>query len=111
MKRLLTFALLVAGLTLPIYAQRSASRGGFSGHSAPSFRGGFSASTPQRFTGTPRYIGSTPLSMVPGLRRSGPVNYLARPAYSAVSPYRRPYLPPYRTRVPFVVPGWTGWVG
>jgi hypothetical protein len=40
MKRLPAFALLVAGLTLPIYAQRSASRGGFSGYSAPSFREG-----------------------------------------------------------------------
>jgi hypothetical protein len=49
--------------------------------------------------------------MVPGLRRSGPANYLARPAYSAVSPYRRPYLPPYRARVQFVAPVWTGWLG
>jgi hypothetical protein len=111
MKRLPAFALLVAGITLPVYAQRSASRGGFSGHSAPSFRGGFSAPTPQRFTGAPRYIGNRPLRMVPGLRRNGPANYVARPAYSAVSPYRRPYFPPYRARVHFVAPFWTGWIG
>jgi hypothetical protein len=108
MKRLPAFALLVASLTLPIYAQRSASRGGFSSHAAPSFRGGFSASTPHSFTSAPRYMGSRPLSMAPGVRRNGPGNYLARPAYS---PYRRPYLPPYRSRVHFVVPGWNGWLG
>jgi hypothetical protein len=111
MKRLPAFALLVAGLTLPIYAQRSASHGGFSGHSAPSFRGGFGASTPQSFTGAPGYIGSRPLSMVPGLRRNGPANYLARPAYSAVSPYRRRYFQPYHARLHFVAPVWTGWIG
>jgi hypothetical protein len=110
MKRLPTFALLVAGLTLPIYAQRSASHGGFSGHSAPSFRGGFSASIPQRIMGAPRYLGSRP-SIVPGLGRNGRVNYPARPAYSAVSPYRRPYLPPYRARVRFVAPFWAGSIG
>jgi hypothetical protein len=111
MKRLPAFALLVAGLTLPIYAQRSASRGGFSGHAAPSFRGGFSASTPRSFTSPPRYMGSRPSSMVPGLRRNGPANYVARPAHSAVSPYRRPYLRPYHARIPFVDPVWTGWIG
>jgi len=111
MKRLPTFALLVTVVTLPVNAQRSASRGGFSGHSSPSFHGGFSGSTPQSLTGAPRYIGSAPLSMVPGFGRNGPANYLARPAYSAGSPYRNPYLPPYRTRVRFVVPVWTGWVG
>jgi len=111
MKRLPAFALLVAGLTLPVCAQHSSPRGGFSGHSAPSFHGGFSTPTAQSFTGAPRYIGSRPLSMVPGLRRSGPANYVARPAYSAVSPYRRPYLPPYRPTVHFVVPIWNGWIG
>ena len=111
MKRLPAFALLVAGFTFPIYAQRSASHGGFSGHSAPSFRGGFSASGARSFTGAPRYIGSRPLSMGPGLRRSGPANYLARPVYSAVSAYRRPYFRPYRARVQFVAPFWTGWIG
>jgi hypothetical protein len=48
--------------------------------------------------------------MVPGSGRNGPANYLARPAYSAVSPYRRPYRPPYHARVQFVAPPiWTGW--
>ena len=111
MKRLPAFALLVAGFTFPIYAQRSASHGGFSGHSAPSFRGGFSAPGARSFTGAPRYIGGRPLSMGPGLRRSGPANYLARPVYSAVSAYRRPYFRPYRARVQFVAPFWTGWIG
>jgi hypothetical protein len=111
MKRLSAFALLVASLTLPLCAQRSASHGGFSGHSAASFRGGFSASTPRSFMGAPRYIGSRPPSMVPASPRNGPAHYLARPAYSAVSPYRRPYYRPYRARVPFVAPLWPGWIG
>jgi hypothetical protein len=111
MKRLPAFALLVAGLTLPNYAQRSASHGGFSGHSAPSFRGGFSGSTPRSFTSAPRYIGSRPFSMVPGSRGNGLANYPTRPAYSAVNSYRRPYPRPFRARVPFVAPFWTGWIG
>lgn len=49
--------------------------------------------------------------MVPGLGRNGSTNYAAHPAYSAVSPYRRPYLPPYYPRVHFVVPIWNGWIG
>jgi hypothetical protein len=113
MKRLPTFALLVAGLTLPICAQRSAPRGGFSGHSAPSFRGGFSASAPHSFTGAPGYVGSRSVNMSPGFRRNVPTNYMARPTYSAANSYRRPYRPPYRdrARVRFVVPVWNGWVG
>ena len=49
--------------------------------------------------------------MGPGLRRNGPTNYAAHPAYSAVSPYRRSYLPPYHSRVHFVVPFGNGWIG
>jgi hypothetical protein len=49
--------------------------------------------------------------MVLGLRRNGPANYLARPAYSAVSPYRRRYFQPYHARLHFVAPVWTGWIG
>jgi hypothetical protein len=47
--------------------------------------------------------------MVPGLRRNGP--YLVRPAYTAISPYRRPYLPPYGARVHVAVLGWPGSAG
>jgi hypothetical protein len=107
MKRLPAFSLLAASLTLPIYAQRSISHGGFSGHSPPPARGGFSASSTQRFTGASPYIRSMPLSMSPSLRRNGPTNYMARPA----SPYRRPYLSPYRARTRFAVPIGTGWAG
>src|SRR5271155_1298277 len=111
MKRLPAFALLVAGLTLPVCAQHSSPRGGFSGHSATSFHGGVTASAPRSFTSTPGYVGSRPLSMAPGFRRNVPTNYIARPAYSSVSPYRRPYRPPYRAGVRFAVPAWNGWLG
>jgi hypothetical protein len=47
----------------------------------------------------------------PNQEPPGPANYLAPPAYSAVSPYRRPYLRPHRARVHFVAPVWTGWIG
>ena len=65
-----------------------------------------------RFTGVLPYIRSMPLSKSPGLRRNGPTtNYMARPAYSAASSYRRPYPSPYRARIRFAVPVWTGWAG
>jgi hypothetical protein len=111
MKSLPAFALLIAGLTLPVCAQRSAPRGGFSGHSAPSFRGGFTASAPHSFTGAPGYIGSRPVSVASGFRRNVPTNYMARPTYSAANSYRRPYRPPYRAGVRFAVPVWNGWAG
>jgi hypothetical protein len=53
-------------------------------------------------------MGSRPPSMALGVRRNGLGNYLARPAYST---YRRPYLPPYRSRVHLAVPVWNGWLG
>src|SRR5271168_434321 len=111
MKRLPAFALFVGCLTLPLYAQRSVSRAGFSGHSAPAFLGGPTVSLPHSFTGAPRYTSSRPPSLVSGFRSNAPANYAARPAYSSVSPYRRPYVSPYRVRIPYAVPAWIGWAG
>jgi hypothetical protein len=109
MKRLPASALLIVGLTLHIYAQRGASRGGFSGHAAPAFHMGSTASVPYRFTGAPRYSSSRPVGMAPGFRGSAPRNYNARPNYYAGSPYRRPYLPFYNTRIHYAVSPWIGW--
>jgi hypothetical protein len=111
MKRLPAFSLLAASLTLPIYAQRSVSHGGFSGPSPPPARGGFNASPTRSFTGAPHYIRSMPLSMSPSLRRNGPTNYIAHRVYSTASPYRRPFLSPYRAKIRSAAPIWTGWAG
>jgi hypothetical protein len=111
MRRLPASALLIAGLALPMFAQRSASRGGFSGHSAPAFHMGSTASVPYGFTGGPRYTSSRPIGMAPGFRGSGRGNYNGRPTYSGVSPYRRRYLSPYRARIGYPFLPWIGWGG
>ena len=118
MKRLTTVALIVAWVASPACAQRGASHGGFSGHSAPSFhgssagsgpaiRGSFTGSAPTRFAGPPRYtvngpsrsaftgVGRYP-ARAQGPARSGPGNFNARSAYPDRSNHRMPYRPPYR---------------
>ena len=110
MKRLTAIALIVVGIALPACAQRSASRGGFSGHSGSAFHGGFSASVPSRFAGSPRYTGSRSLSTARGFQRGGASNFSARPAYTVANRYRRPYRPTSRAGIPYVVAPWTGWV-
>jgi len=128
MKRLVTVALIAVGIAFPVCAQRSASHGGFSGHSAqashggfsghsaPASHGGFSASAHSRFTGTPRSAGSRSPSVARGLPRGGACISSARPPYTGARrpPYpgarrsRRPYLSIYGAGVPYVVPGWLG---
>jgi hypothetical protein len=110
MKRLAAIALIVVGVALPACAQRSASRGGFSGHSGSAFHGGFRASVPSRFAGSPRYTGSRSLSTARGLQRGGASNFSARPAYTGANRYRRPYRTASRAGIPYVVAPWTGWV-
>jgi hypothetical protein len=99
MKRLLVVALatlIAIGFAPSACAQRSAARGGFSGHAAPAVRGGFTTSAPHSFTGAPRYTGSAPRNFV-----SRPINYnLAR--------YRRPYPSRYGYGVPYIGVGWIG---
>jgi hypothetical protein len=110
MKRLTAIALIVVGVALPACAQRSASRGGFSGHSGSAFHGGFSASVPSRFASSPRYTGSRSLSTARGFQRGGVGNFSARPGYTGANRYRRPYRPTSRAGIPYVVAPWTGWV-
>jgi hypothetical protein len=111
MKRFTAIALIVVGVALPACAQRSASRGGFSGHSGSAFHGSFSASVPSRFSGSPRYTGSRSLSTARGLQRGGASNFSARPAYTGAWRYRRLYRAPSRAGIPYVVAPWTGWAG
>src|ERR1035437_2534755 len=110
MKRLNAIALIVVGVALPACAQRSASRGGFSGHSGSAFHGGFSASVASRFTSSPRYAGSRSFSTARGFQRGGFGNFSPRRAYTGANRYRRPYRPTSRAGIPYVGAPWTGWV-
>jgi len=100
-------ALVTVGFTIPTCAQRSASRGGVSSHSAPAFRGGFSTSAPRSFIGAPRYIGRSALSSTPRFLGSTPRNFVSRPSYYyGASQYRRPYPSRNRYGVPYLGAAW-----
>jgi len=115
MKRLAAVALIAVGIALPVCAQRSASHGGSSGHSAQASHGGFRASASSRIAGTPRSAGSRSPSVARGSHRGAgissarpPYTGARRPPYTGARRYRRPYLSIYGAGVPNVVPGWLG---
>jgi hypothetical protein len=106
MKRLSVVALAAVGFALPVCAQRSAAHGGFSAHSSPAFRGGFT-SAPHSFEGAPRYTGRSPLNSSPRLLGSAPRNFVSRPNYYyGAGRYRRPYPARYGYGVPYLGAGW-----
>jgi len=107
MKRLGTCAVLVTGLCISAFSQRSGARGGFSGHSASAPRAGFSAS--RSFTAARSSVGSRPLNVIPAYGRIGPTPYLGRPAYLGANSYRRPYIWPYRVSPYSAWPGWVSY--
>lgn len=116
MTRLAVVALIVVGIALPACAQRSASHGGFSGHSSSGFHGGFSghsspsshgsfrASAPNRFAGYPHPSGS----VARGSQRAGAGSSRVRAPYTGDRRYRRPYISIYGTGVPYAYPGLLG---
>jgi len=108
-KRFTVVALIVVGIAFPACAQRSASRGGFSGRSGSAFHGSFSA--PNRFTGSAHYSGSRALSTARGIQRPGAGNFNTRPAYTGARRNRRPYRATSRAVTPYVVAPWSGWIG
>jgi len=110
MKRLTAISLIVVGIALPVCAQRSASRGGFSSHSGSAFHGGFSASGPSRFAGSSHNAGNRSPSTAHGLQRNGVSNLSARPARTVANRDRRPERPDHRERNRYVVAPWAGWV-
>lgn len=85
MKRLMAIALLVAGIALPVCAQRGGgSRGGFSGHSfsgysAPAFHGSFAPATHFNYASRPVYSGSRFAAAAPAYRGGNAAGY--RPAH------------------------------
>ena len=105
MRRLAAVALLVIGFALPVCAQRAASRGGFSGRSAPASRGGFSRSAPSRFTASPGF-NSRSFSTARNLQRGAAGRFTARPPYTGFRRTRRPYRPSYGGGVRYGVPGY-----
>jgi hypothetical protein len=105
MRRLAAIALLVIGLALPVCAQRGASRGGFSGHSAPAFGGGFSRSAPSRFVASPGFS-SRSFSAARGLQRGTAGSYRTRPPYTGSRRTGNHYRPPYGPRIRFGVAGY-----
>ena len=107
MRRLAAVALLVIGIALPVCAQHGASRGGFSGRSAPAFRGGFSRSAPSRFTASPG-SSSRSFSAARGLQRGAAGRFIARPPYTESQRTRRPYRPPYGAGVRYGFLGYGG---
>lgn len=105
MRRLAAGALLLIGIALPVCAQHGASRGGFSGRSAPASRGGFSRSAPSRFTASP-VSSSRSFSAGRGLQRGAAGRFMARPPYTESRRTRRPYRPSYGAGVRYGVPGY-----
>jgi len=107
MRRLAAVAVLVIGFALAVCAQRGASRGGFSGRSAPAFRGGFSRSVPSRSTASPGFNGRS-FSTARGLQRGAAGGFMARPPYTGYRHPRNPYRPSYGAGVRYGVQGLIG---
>src|ERR1700761_3424912 len=124
MKRLAALALVVAGVSFPLCAQRSGARGGFSGghssvgrsapafrsapsfHGAPAFHGSGSFAFPSGHYGAfrgPISSASRPLSLSPAVHTQRPGFYNRRLGYTARFHDRRPY---YGVGIPYV----SGWV-
>jgi len=76
MKRLMAIALVVAGVALPVCAQRGGgARGGFSGHSAPAFHGSFAPATHFSYASGPVYSGSRFAAASPAYRGGSVAGY------------------------------------
>ena len=115
MKRQMAIALLVAGIALPVCAQRGGgSRGGFSGHSAPSFHGSFALATHFSYASGPVYSGSRFAAAAPAYRGGNAAGY--RPAHPGPYPGRGrfygvgiPYAYPYGYDAGWVAPYYLGY--
>ena len=131
--RMVSVALVVVVLGLPVCAQRGGGGrgggGGFSGHgggfashsggfasfSAPVMSGGFGAAGRGSSMGMPQVSGSRYVGATQNLRMPRPVgspvfpgtNYGARRGYLGTSRYGRPYVPVYGVGLPYGL-GWYG---
>ena len=107
MKRFFTFALIVAGLAVSTCAQRSGSRGGFSGHSGSAFHGGFAS---HGFAGSPRSSGNRYIGPSHSIQRSSSGHFGGSPAHTGDRRDHRPIHPHPRVGRSYVGMPWTGWV-
>lgn len=112
MKCLGAVALLVAVFALPTCAQRSFSRGGFSGHTA-GFHSGFSSFPSYRFAAPARYTGSRYFHSAPMYRGGVPSSIAAGPGdiWNRLYRPRRHQALRYGTGMYYVAPGGTAWIG
>jgi len=108
MKRLVAVALMVAGIAVPVCAQRGGARGGFSGHSSGGHVG-FS-SGPRVVSGYRGVMPSRAPGTVQGMQRGaggGPgENAGGRETYRRRYEHRRPYVSPYGSTVFYGVSGY-----
>jgi hypothetical protein len=125
MKRVAAVALVVVWFAFSAFAQRGMSRGGFSGHTASAFHGGFAAphfsgsfgaSHSYGFAGGSRYPVRAFMAR-PGMAYRGSVASGFRSPYRFRSPYmgaerrdghRRPYFSRYGASAFYAVPEWIG---
>ncbi|HEX3471014.1 MAG TPA: hypothetical protein VHT28_07485 [Silvibacterium sp.] len=125
MRRFAAVALLIAGVALPVCAQRAGARGGFSGHPTQGFHSGFTSPSPfrspapfrssgDRFVAPMRFTAPSYSRMAPSYPRAGFGAANARQAYSRgggsrrVVSYRRAVVFRHGIRVVTLVPVW-GW--
>ena len=133
MGRLIAVALVIAGVSLPLCAQRGGGRGGsmghsgglasrsggfasysggFASHSAPALRGSFIAMGRTSFMVAPQFSNSRIVRVTPDLRvvvQSPSALYSnRRPVNAGEHPARRPNVPLYWRGVPYGVALWPG---
>ncbi|MGC2162363.1 MAG: hypothetical protein WA634_10665 [Silvibacterium sp.] len=114
MMRVALIALMAAGLALPACAQRGGGHGGggFAGHSAAGFHGGFAAPHFSRgFTARPYSYGarrySRSSSAYPRYRSGFRAPYVGRDYYRP-NRYQRSYLGGYGVPLFYAIPDWIG---
>jgi hypothetical protein len=108
MLRCLVAVALVAGVGLPVCAQRGGSMGhagGFASHGAPAMRGGFAPGGRGSFMGAPRLNGNRFAGAAPNMRMAGrgreAGEFSRRGGYAGQYRYHRPYAPFYGVGLPY----------
>jgi hypothetical protein len=122
MVRLAVTAFVLVLAVIPAGAQRTSAHGGFSAHSAPASRPGFSApaarpSTAIRSMNPGGYAPRRTIAAPPGIARPGMAvrgnrNPYGRPPYTGSWRYRRPYVPRYGAAIGYYgIPGYSVYGG
>jgi hypothetical protein len=132
MRRLIAVAIVVAGVALPVCAQRGGGHGGgghsgggfagrsgsfashssgFAGHIAPAFRSSYAPMSRPGFMGSPQVGSSRVLSPAPGTtlarRGAAPIYYRRPPVSPGAYRYRLPYVSYYGAGYGYGAAGWS----